>query len=189
MPRSQAWSQLMPLLRANSSTTLDVSSTLTLTMTSGLPACLACRSLSSGRALRQGVHQVAQKSSSTTLPLKPSRVRVLPSRVLRVKAGARSPLRRPVCGSGALGVSAMQRLAARVKTIPRLRIFEVLRGIPVSFAREDCTAPESAPGKDGLPLPDRRHHHLDSGPAREAGHGHGSTGRGRWWEVAGVDLV
>src|SRR6476469_3913298 len=89
---SQAWSQSMPFLWTKSSSVDLFSSTLTLITTSDCPEFFLLSDLSSGRACRQGGHQVAQKSSSTVFPLRDSLVTVLPSRVWREKAGAGSPI-------------------------------------------------------------------------------------------------
>src|SRR5947209_4937337 len=130
MSRSQAWSQSMPFLLAKSWTVFLSSSTLALTMTSGWPAFFWRRSLSSGRALRQGTHQVAQKSSSTTLPLRLSRLTVLPSRVWREKGGAGSP------ASAKAAMAGTSRQTPSAKTIPVRRRLSALHDIPISSRRD-----------------------------------------------------
>src|SRR4051794_10940433 len=76
----------------------------------------------------QGMHQVAQKSRSTTLPFRLSRVTVLPSRVCKEKAGAGSLV------SAKAARAETSRQAPSVKTIP-VRRSSALDGIAVSFQR------------------------------------------------------
>src|SRR5437763_16896747 len=62
-------------------------SRLTLNTTSGCPSNFFAMVRMWGRASRQGPHQVAQKSSSTTFPLKSSSETRLPSSVVTANGG------------------------------------------------------------------------------------------------------
>jgi hypothetical protein len=63
-------------------------STLTLMKTTGAPLYFVARSRRMGIVWRQGPHQDAQKSSSTTFPVSRSRSRRSPSSVTTLKPGA-----------------------------------------------------------------------------------------------------
>ena len=62
-----------------------------------------------GMAALQGPHQVAQKSSSTTLPLSEASETLLPSRLVRLKLGAASPTFTASCGGGAAAPPSMMK--------------------------------------------------------------------------------
>ena len=87
-PPSRYWNHVISFL-ATKSFHFDASlSRLTLSTTKGCPANFCAILRICGSASRQGPHQVAQKSMSTTLPASLSMLMCWPSRVVNVKAGA-----------------------------------------------------------------------------------------------------